>query len=101
MALVTITPLDVHVTCDLFDGLPRGVRIGGDEQEILSIARVREEASADPAAVGPRTLFEVETRDSRLRLAFHHRSRRWVVDALDDLVDRPIGLPRNTLVRAA
>jgi hypothetical protein len=101
MALVTITPLDVHVACDLFDGVPRGIRIGGDEQQILSVGRVREEVSAYPSATGPRTLFEVETPASRLRLAFHHRTRRWVIDALDDRLDGSTNMPLQVLARAA
>jgi hypothetical protein len=32
---------------------------------------------------GPRTLFEIETADARLQLAFRHRSRRWTVEAFE------------------
>ena len=88
MAMVTITPFQVDVSCDPFDGRPRSVRVGGDRLPILAVASVREEASAYPSATGPRTLFEVDTPQSRLSLAFHHRQRRWVVEGLDpDLPD--------------
>jgi hypothetical protein len=30
-------------------------------------------------------LFEVETADARLRLAFRHRSRRWTVEGVEEL----------------
>ena len=33
---------------------------------------------------GPRTLFEVETADARLQLAFRHRSRRWTVEGMEE-----------------
>jgi len=32
---------------------------------------------------GPRTLFEVETADARMTLAFRHRSRKWTVEEVD------------------
>ena len=34
-------------------------------------------------AFGPRTLFEVETADARLQLAFRHRSRRWTIEGVE------------------
>ena len=89
MAMVPITPIQVEVACDLFDGRPRTVRVGAERLQILDVSRVREEASAYPVATGPRTLFEVVTPESRLSLTFHHRPRRWTVEGLDP--DGPLG----------
>jgi hypothetical protein len=83
MASLSITPMQVEVTCDPFDGRPRSVRVGARRLPIVAVASVRQEASAYPLATGPRTLFEVETPESRLTLSFHHRHRRWVVEGLD------------------
>lgn len=83
MAMVPITPFQVEVACDPFDGRPRSIRVGARRLPIVALASVREEASAYPLATGPRTLFEVETPESRLTLSFHHRQRRWVVEGLD------------------
>ena len=83
MAMVPITPVQVAVRCDWFDGTPRIVRIADEEFRVVSVARVRREAAAYPRATGPRTLFEVDTPRSRLSLTFEHRARRWTVDALD------------------
>ena len=83
MAMVRITPLEVGVRCDWFDGTPRRIRIADEELPVVAVTRVRDESAAYPAAQGPRTLFEVETAVLRLSLAFQHRDRRWIVDALD------------------
>ena len=83
MALIPISPVSVTVRCDLFDGRPRSIRVGSERLAVKRVARVRREAAAYPQAIGPRTLFEVDTPDARLELAFHHRSRRWSIDAMD------------------
>ncbi len=83
MAMVRITPTEIAVGCDPFTGRPRTVRMGADLQRIVRIERVRDESAAYPIAVGPRTLFDIRTPAARLRLAFEHRSRRWVVEGLD------------------
>ncbi len=87
MAMVNITPTEIAVGCDPFTGRPRNVRMGADVQPVLRIERVRDESAAYPIAVGPRTVFDVRTPASRLRLAFQHRSRRWLVEGIDDLED--------------
>ena len=83
MAMVRITPIEVAVRCDWFDGTPRRIRIADEEMPVVAVTRVRDESAAYPADQGPRTLFEVETAALRLSLAFQHRGRRWIVDALD------------------
>ncbi len=83
MAMVRITPTEIAVGCDPFTGRPRTVRMGADLQRIVRIERVRDESAAYPVAVGPRTLFDIRTPAARLRLAFEHRSRRWLVEGLD------------------
>ncbi|HET7677668.1 MAG TPA: hypothetical protein VFK38_07425 [Candidatus Limnocylindrales bacterium] len=91
MAMVRITPLEVQVRCDWLDGRPRSIRLAGERLPVVSVERIRSEASAHPALTGPRTLFEVETPGARLALTFDHRSRRWRVEGLDPLAgaDRP------------
>ncbi len=89
MAMVRITPVEVQVRCDWFDGTPRSVRMADEDVPVVSVARVRHEAAAYPALIGPRTLFEVETPRSRLSLTFQHRQRRWTVDGLDADGGRP------------
>ncbi len=83
MAMVRITPTEIAVGCDPFTGRPRSVRMGADLQRVVRIERVRDESAAYPAAVGPRTLFDIRTPAARLRLAFEHRSRRWLIEGLD------------------
>lgn len=83
MAMVRITPTEVAVGCDPFSGRPRTVRMGSQMMPVARIERVRDETAAYPAALGPRTIFDVRTEANKLRLAFRHRSRRWVVEALD------------------
>lgn len=90
MTMVRITPLEVSVSCNWFDGRPRRVRLGRDDQPVLAIERLREESAAYPTAIGPRTLFQVRTPASRLALAYRHRDGRWLVEALDlDIGARP------------
>jgi hypothetical protein len=83
MALIPIPSVAVDVTCDLFDGRPRSIHMGADRLNVVRLARVRQETAAYPAAVGPRTVFEVDTPEARLALAFGHRTRRWSVEAMD------------------
>jgi hypothetical protein len=44
---------------------------------------VRDESRGYPAAVGPRTIFEIRTPDTRMALAYQHRNRRWVIEGID------------------
>ena len=90
MAMIHITPTEIVVGCDPFTGRPRSVRIGADVQPVVRIERVRDESAAYPTAVGPRTVFDVRIPSSLLRLSFQHRTRRWLVEAMDTLEE---GLP--------
>ncbi len=83
MAMVRVEPLEVRVRADWFDGRPREVTLHGRRLRVLEVLGVRDESAAFPVVTGPRTLFEVETADARLKLAYRHRSRRWTVEALD------------------
>jgi len=83
MAMVRVEPVEVHVRADWFDGRPREVTLNGRRLPVLEVLGVRDESAAFPVVTGPRTLFEVETADARLKLAFRHRSRRWTVEALE------------------
>jgi hypothetical protein len=51
---------------------------------------VRDESSAYPVVVGPRTVFEVETPEARLTLSYRHRTRRWTIEGLDEGDRRPV-----------
>ena len=83
MAMVRVEPVEVSVRADWFDGRPREVTLHGQRMRVLEVVGVRDETAAFPVVTGPRTLFEVETADARLKLAYRHRSRRWTVEALD------------------
>lgn len=83
MAMVRVEPVEVSVRADWFDGRPREVNLNGRRMRVLEVVGVRDESAAFPVVTGPRTLFEVETADARLKLAFRHRSRRWTVEAVE------------------
>ena len=89
MAMMTVDPVRVGVRTSWFDGRPREINWGEQRVPVLSVAAVREESSAYPVIVGPRTVFEVETPIARMTLSFRHRTRRWTIDGLDDDVRRP------------
>ena len=84
MAMIRVEPVEVRVRADWFDGRPREVTLHGRRLPVLEVVGVRDESSAFPVVTGPRTLFEVETADARLKLSFRHRTRRWTVEALDN-----------------
>ena len=83
MAMIRLASVPVHVRTSIFDGRPTAVALGSERLPVVSVARIRHEASAYPAATGPRTLFEVETPKVRLALSFAHRTRRWTLEGLD------------------
>ncbi len=92
MAVVRTVPNEVEVRCGWLDQRPKLVRLDGMTLPVLLISRVREEAAAYPALTGPRTSYEVVTRVARMRLALHHRERRWVLERYE---------PRSILVTRA
>jgi hypothetical protein len=83
MAMVRVEPLEVRVRADWFDGRPREVTLAGRRLRVLGVLGVRDESAAFPVVTGPRTLFEVETADARMTLAYRHRSRKWMLEELD------------------
>ena len=83
MAIVRVTPTEIDVKTGLFDGRPRQVRIANENIRVIEIAQVRDELAAYPVAQGPRRIFDVLTRDARLRLAFEKRGRRWLLEGLE------------------
>ncbi len=85
MAMVDVHPMEVAVTCDRLSGRPRAVRVGPEEVGVVAVERIRDESAAYPVLEGPRTVFVVRTRQARLRLAFRHRDRRWLMEAIDPL----------------
>ena len=86
MAMIRVDPVRVEVRTDWFNGRPREIAWGERRVPVLWVAAVRDESSAYPVIVGPRTIFEVETPLARMTLSFRHRTRRWTIDGLDDEV---------------
>jgi hypothetical protein len=86
MAMIRVAPVQVHVRTDWFNGRPREVTWGEHRLPVTAVAAVREESSAYPVVVGPRTVFEVDTPLARLTLSFRHRTRRWSIEGLDEAV---------------
>jgi len=85
MAMVRVAPVAVQVRTDWFDGRPVEVRWADRSLPVRRLAVVRQETAAYPVVVGPRTVFEVETPAARLTLSYRHRTRRWTIEALDEV----------------
>ena len=85
MAMVRVAPVTVQVRTDWFSGTPREITWGDAHFQVTRLVAVRDERAAYPVVTGPRTVFEVDTREYRLALTFQHRSRRWTIDGLDEL----------------
>jgi hypothetical protein len=83
MAIVRVTPTEVEVSCGLFDGRPRTIRMANERVPVIEIAQVRDELAAYPIERGPRRIFDVRTPDARLRLSFGKHTRRWLLEGLD------------------
>jgi hypothetical protein len=84
MAMIRVDPVQVRVRTDWFDGRPTEITWGAERLPVTSLAAVRHEDSAYPVAVGPRTVFEVQTPRAKLALSFQHRTRRWTIEGLDE-----------------
>jgi hypothetical protein len=84
MAMIRVAPVHVDVRTDWFDGRPREITWNDQRLPVVAVAAVRDETSAYPVVVGPRTVFEVETPLARLTLSFRHRTRRWSIEGLDE-----------------
>jgi len=85
MAMVRVAPVQVQVRTDWLNGVPREITWGRDRLLVTRLVAVRDEQRAYPAITGPRTLYEVDTPSMRLALTYQHRSRRWTIQALEDL----------------
>jgi hypothetical protein len=88
MAMIRITPLEVSVRTDWFDGRPRSIRIDRASVPVVAVEAVRRESAAHPPETGPRTVFHVRTPEARYRLSYEHLRRRWLVDGLEVGADR-------------
>jgi hypothetical protein len=85
MAMTRVAPVDVQVRTDWFDGRPREISWADRRLPVTAVAAVRDETSAFPVIVGPRTVFEVETPLARLTLTYRHRTRRWSIEAFEEI----------------
>lgn len=86
MAMIRVAPVNVQVRTDWFDGRPREVTWNDHRLRVTSVAAVRDESSAYPVVLGPRTVFEVDTPLARLTLSYRHRTRSWSIEGLDEAV---------------
>jgi hypothetical protein len=84
MAMIRVEPVEVRVRTDWFDGRPTEITWGDQRLPVTRLAAVRHEDSAYPLAIGPRTVFEVQTARAKLALSFQHRTRRWTIEGLDE-----------------
>ena len=64
MAIVRVTPTQVEVSCGLFDGRPRSIRVAHEKVPVIEIAQIRDEIAAYPVGRGPRRIFDVRTPDA-------------------------------------
>lgn len=83
MAIVRVTPTQVDVSCGMFDGRPRSIRTAHERVPVIEISNVRDELAAYPVERGPRRIFEVRTRDAKLRLSYEKRRRRWLLEGVE------------------
>lgn len=83
MAMIRVAPVQVQVRADWFDGRPREITWNAQRLTVTQVVGIREETSAYPVVVGPRTIFEVDTPIARLTLAYRHRARRWTIEGMD------------------
>jgi hypothetical protein len=77
MAMIRITPLEVHVRTDWFDGRPRSIRIDRASVPVVAVEAVRRESAAHPRT--GREPFRVRTPEARYALSYEHLRRRWLV----------------------
>ena len=86
MAMLRVEPVEIRVRTDWFDGRPKEITWGARRLPVTSVVGVREETAAFPVVIGPRTVFEVQTPLARFTLSYRHRTRRWTVTGLDEVV---------------
>jgi hypothetical protein len=83
MAMTRVEPVPVRVRTDWLHGTPREISWGEQRLPVTRLVAVRDESAAFPAALGPRTVFELQTPLARLTVSYRHWSRRWTIDGLD------------------
>jgi hypothetical protein len=83
MAMTRLDPVPVRVRTDWFRGTPREISWGEQRLPVTRLVAVRDESAAFPQAIGPRTVFELQTPLVRLTVSYRHWSRRWTIDGLD------------------
>jgi len=83
VAMIRVESVQVQVRADWFDGRPREITWNAQRLPVTEVLGVREERSAYPVVVGPRTIFEVDTPIARLTLSYRHRARRWTIEGMD------------------
>ena len=84
MAMQQIAPVAVKVTAHWWTGSPRAVAFEGIVRKVTKVLALRHEYGAYRADSGPRTLWELETEDATIVLAFSRRSGAWTIEAFDD-----------------
>jgi hypothetical protein len=88
MAMIRVEPTAVEVRTGWFDDRPREITWRDERLQVTGVSAVRAETAAYPVVTGPRTVYEVTTRRARIALSFRHRSRRWTVDAIEEVMPR-------------
>lgn len=83
MAMTRVDPVQVHVRTDWLRGTPREIAWGTHRIPVTNLVAVRDESRAFSLAIGPRTVFEVETPVARVTVSYRHWTRRWTIDGLD------------------
>ncbi len=102
MSMIRVSPLEVRVRCDWFDGMPRAIRFGPEELPVRSVERIRREVAVYTPGMGPRTCFEVVTDAGRFALAYRHRHHRWIVEGIEpSRAQREVAVPAEVLAHAA
>lgn len=84
MAMQQIAPVAVKVTAHWWTGTPRAVAFEGIVRKVTRVLALRKEHGAYRADTGPRTLWELDTEDATLVLAFSRRTGTWTIEAFDD-----------------
>ena len=83
MAMTRVDPVQVQVRTDWLRGTPKEISWGEHHLPVTALVAVRDESAAFSMAVGPRTVFEVETPLARVTVSYRHWTRRWTLDGLD------------------
>jgi hypothetical protein len=79
MVMTRVDPVPVLVRTHWLRGTPQEISWGDQRLPVTRVVAVRDESAAFPLALGPRTVFELQTPFARLSLAYRHWSRRWSI----------------------